>query len=264
MARREDISFNKARINKLYLGDENGLLGTIVPYNTVFFERYTLEQFESDPVTAGKAGGAATGAGGDENVMGLGKNMFEYHILGAGQTILAPSLVATGLLVSLDKVNDEGAEYSQGILARSKQAMVIGTDEFYFKLKFSIADVSGADEVAVGFRKAEAYQANIDDYADMAALNVIGGDIKIETIVGDAVTVTTDTTDNWADGATKTLEVYVSKAGVVTYKVDGAAPTTVAAYTFTDALTVIPFFHLLHAATTPGDVILQEWECGLQ
>ena len=264
MARREDISFNKARINKLYLGDENGLLGTIVPYNTVFFERYTLEQFESDPVCTKKAGGAPGAATGDENAMCLGKNMFEYHILGAGQTITAPSIVATGLLVSLDKVNDEGAEYSQGILARSKQAFVVGTDAFYFKLKFSIADVSGADEVAVGFRKAEAYQANIDAYADMATLNVISGDITIETIIGDAATVPTDTTDDWANGATKTLEVYVSKAGVVTYKVDGAAPTTVAAYTFTDALTVVPFFHLLHAATTPGDVILKEWECGLQ
>lgn len=264
MARREDISFNKARINNLYLGDENGLLGTIVPYNTIFFERYTLEKFENDPVTSIKSGGAAGGATGAENMMCLGRNMFEYHVLGIGQTILAPSLVATGLLVSLDQVDDEGAEYSQGILARSKQAMVIGTDEFYFKLKFSIADVSGADEVAVGFRKAEAYQAAIDDYDEMAALNVISGDITVETILNDGATDSTDTTDNWADGATHTLEVYVSKAGVVTFKIDGAAPTATAAFTFDDAEVVIPFFHLLHATTTPGDVILQEWECGLQ
>lgn len=264
MARREDISFNKARVNKLYLGDENGRLGTIVPYNTVFFERYTLETFEQDPVTCVKCGGIALGSTGAENNMCLGKNMFEYHILGAGQTILAPKLVATGLLASLDLVDNEGAEYTQGILARSKQAMVIGTDAFYFKCKLSIADISGADEVAVGFRKAEAYQSAIDAYADMAVLNVISGNITIETIIGDAATVPTDTTDDWTDGQTKTLEVYVSKAGVVTYKIDGVAPTAVAAYTFTDALTVIPFFHLLHATTTPGEIILQEWECGLQ
>lgn len=264
MARREDVSFNKARINELYLGDENGLLGTIVPYNTIFFERYTLEKFEQDPVCTKKAGGAPAGATGEEDAMCLGRNMFEYHILGAGQTILAPSLVATGLLVSLDQVDNEGAEYSQGILARSKSAFVVGTDEFYFKCKLSIADISGADEVAVGFRKAEAYQADIDGYDEMAVLNVISGNITVETILNNGATDVTDTTDDWTDGQTKTLEVYVSKAGVVTFKVDGAAPTVTAAFTFDDAEVVIPFFHLLHATTTPGDVILQEWECGLQ
>lgn len=264
MGRREDISFNKARINKLYLGDENGRLGVLVPYNTVFFERYTLETFEQDPVTSAKAGGAAGAATGDENVMCLGRNMFEYHILGAGQTITAPKIVATGLLVSLDEVNNEGVEYSQGILARSKQAFVIGTDAFFFKCKFSIADVSGIDECAVGFRKAEAYNAAIDNYDEMAALNVISGAITVETILNNGATASEDTTDAWADGATKTLEVYVSKAGVVTFKIDGVAPTVTAAFTFDDAEVVIPFFHLLHAETTPGDIIAQEWECGLQ
>jgi len=259
----EDKRFSIVRANSLYLGPRRGRLGTLVSDKNLF-DRYTLETFEQDPVTCVKAGGIALGTTGAENNMCLGSNMFEYHILGAGQSILAPSLVATGLLVSLDKINDEGVEYTQGILARSKQAMVIGTDEFYFKCKFSLADVSGCDEAAVGFRKAEAYQANIDDYADMAALNVISGNVTIETIVGDAATVPTDTTDNWADGETFTLEVYVRRDGVVTYKIDGAAPTVVAAYTFTDALTVIPFVHLLHATTTPGEIILQEWECGLQ
>lgn len=259
----EDKRFSIVRAGSLYVGNRRGRLGTLVEFKNLF-DRYTYEKFQVDPVCSKKAGGACAGATGEEDVLCLGHNVFEQHILGAGQTILAPSLVATGLLVSLDQTDNEGAEYTQGILARSKQAMVIGTDEFYFKCKLSIADVSGADEVAVGFRKAEAYQANIDDYADMAVLNVIGGAIKIETMVGAAGTVTTDTTDAWADAAIKTLEVYVRRDGVVTYKIDGAAPTVVAAYTFTDALTVVPFFHLLHATTTPGDVILQEWECGLQ
>ena len=50
-------------------------------------------------------------------------------------------------------------------------------------MKFAIADVSDTDDCAFGFRKVEAYQANIDDYDEMAALNVISGDIKIETIL---------------------------------------------------------------------------------
>jgi hypothetical protein len=58
--------------------------------------------------------------------------------------------------------------------------------------------------------------------------------------------------------------VYVSAAGVVTYKIDDAAPTATAAFTFDSGDVVVPFFHLLHDATTPGAVYLQSWECGLQ
>jgi len=259
----EDQRFSIVRTGSLYLGPRRGRLGTLVSEKNLF-DRYTLEKFQSDPITCVKAGGIALGTTGAENNMCLGSNMFEYHILGAGQTILAPTLAATGLLASLDLVNDKGAEYSQGILANSKQAMVIGTDKFYFKCKFTIADISGTDDCAVGFRLAEAYQANIDDYNDMAALNVISGAITIETIVGGGATVPTDTTNTWIDGATHTLEVYVNKAGVVTYKIDGAAPTVVAAYTFTDAIVVVPFFYFLHAAVAPGAITLIQWECGLQ
>lgn len=259
----EDQRFSIVRANSLYLGPRRGRLGTLVQEKNLF-ERYTIEKFESDPVCTKKAGGVPAGATGEEDVMCLGNNVFEYHILGAGQTKLAPVLVATGLDVALDLTNNEGCEVSQGILARSKQAMVIGTDEFYLKCKFSIADVTGTDDCAVGFRKAEDYQANIDDYQDMAILNVISGAIKIETEVGAGGTTTTDTTDAWADGETHTLEVYVRRDGVVTYKIDGAAPTATAAFTFTDGLTVVPFFHFLHALTSPGAIILQEWECGLQ
>ena len=259
----EDQRFSIVRANSLYLGPRRGRLGTLVQEKNLF-ERYTLEKFESDPVCTIKAGGVPAGVTGEEDVMCLGNNVFEYHILGTGQTIKAPVLVATGLSVTLDETDDFGCEVSQGILARSKQAMVIGTDEFYAKLKFSIADISGSDDCAFGFRLAEAYQALIDGYQDMAVLNVISGTITIETIVGGAATVPTSTTDAWTDGETHTLEVYVSRGGVVTYKIDGAAPTVIAAFTFTDALTVIPFFHFLHATTSPGAIILQEWECGLQ
>ena len=77
-------------------------------------------------------------------------------------------------------------------------------------------------------------------------------------------TTTTDTTDNWADGETKTLEVYVAKSGAVTYKVDGATPTTVAAFSFDSGEVVVPFFYFLHAQTTPGAMHLLSRECGLQ
>lgn len=225
---------------------------------------HTYETFDVNPVSAGVAGGASTGTTGDENVMHLGTNVLEYHILGT-QTITAPSLGSNGLDVSLDQTDDDGVEITHGITARSRHAFTIGTDgPFYFRVKLAIADVSGTDDCLVGFRKTEAYQAAVDDYTDMAALNVISGDINIETILNNAATTTTDTTDNWADGETHTLKVRVSAAGVVTYEIDGAAPTTTAAFTFDDGDVVVPFFYFLHDTDVAGAVELIEWEVGVE
>lgn len=224
---------------------------------------HTYETFDCNPVVSLLAGGAASGATGAVNIMAIGENTYEYHIKGAGQTIIAPTITATGLSISLDLTDDEGLEITQGITARGRNSFVVGTDgAFFFRAKLKIADVSGTDDCAIGFRKAAAYTANIDDYTDMAVLNVIGGDIKIETIDDNAATTTTDTTNNWADTETHTLEVRVSAAGVVTYLIDGVAPVTVAAHTIDSGDTVIPFLFFLHATTAPGVVELIEWECG--
>lgn len=226
---------------------------------------YIHEYFNSTPLCGAKLGaGAATGTGGDENVCVLGNSIWEYHMLGT-QTIVAPSLGVGGLDVSLDNTDNDGAEFCLGINSANKGVFTVGTDAaFYAKMTFSIADVSGTDDCAFGFRKVEAYQANIDDYDEMAALNVISGNITIETILNAGDTTSTDTTEDWADAATHTLEVYVSAAGVVTYKIDGSAPATTAAFTFDDAEVVVPFFYYVHATTTPGTIVLKEFECGHQ
>jgi len=226
--------------------------------------RFTLEEFETNPVTAKIADGAATGTAGDENVMAFEDNIFEYHILGT-QTILAPSLAAGGLNIAMDVANaDDGVEISQGITARSRSAFVIGTDAFYFKATFYLTDVTGTDDCAVGFRTAEAYQAAIDDYNNMAVLNVISGAIYIETIDDNNATVPTDTTDTWADLASHTLAVYVDVNGVVTYTIDGSAPTVTAAFTWDTTDTVVPFFYFIHAGDFAEATYLTSWECGLQ
>ena len=163
----------------------------------------------------------------------------------------------------MDQTDNDGVEITHGITSRARPYFTVGTDSaFYFEVTFSIADVSGTDDCAVGFRKAEAYQANIDDYDEMAALNVISGDIKIETILNAGATTTTDTTDNWADAASKRLKVLVSDAGVVTYTIDGSAPTTTAAFTFDDGEKVVPFFYFLNASDLAGAVNITKWEVG--
>lgn len=222
-----------------------------------------------EPVTAKKAGGAAGGTAGDENLMITPQGQLEYHILGA-QTITAPSLVSisegvSALNINMDQTDDDGVEVCAGIMNSNRCAFKVADDAaFFFRVRFKVADVSGTDDCAIGFRKVEAYQANLDDYADMAVLNVISGNINIETIKGGAATVTTDTTDNWADNETHELKVLVDSAGAVTYQIDEAAPTVTAAYSFTDDLFVVPFFYLLNDADVAGEVDVLEWECGYQ
>jgi hypothetical protein len=221
--------------------------------------------FNCEPLSVKKAGaGAATGTAGDENLMKLNGPVWEYHILGT-QTIVSPTMGVGGLDVNMDQTDNDGVEVCLGINAANKGVFTVGTDAaFYAKMAFSIADVSGTDDCAFGFRKVEAYQANLDDYDEMACLNVISGNITIETILNGGVTTSTDTTNDWADAATHTLEVFVSAAGVVTYKIDGSAPTTTAAFTFDDAEVVVPFFYFLNASDVAGEVVLKEFECGLQ
>ncbi|MFQ5493574.1 MAG: hypothetical protein ACE5DX_05450 [Candidatus Dojkabacteria bacterium] len=223
--------------------------------------QYTRLAPDHDPATSKKAGGAAGGATGNENVMIFANDHLEYHILGT-QTITAPSITSTGLNIGMDQTNNDGVEVSQGILSNSKHAYTVGTSEaFYFAVEFAIADVSGTDDCAVGFRKAEAYQANIDDYDELACLNVISGNINIETILNGAATTTTDTTDNWADGETHTLKVIVDKGGAVSYQIDAAAPTTTATFSFDSGEVVVPFLYFLNAVDVAGAVNIITWEC---
>lgn len=226
--------------------------------------RYSYEEFEGIPVIAKNDGfSAPTGATGDVNtLMTPGGNAFEYHVKGT-QTILAPTFGALGYDISQDQTDNDGVEYTQGITARSKSAFTVGSEGFFLSVNFSIADVSGTDDCAVGFRAAAAYAANIDDYTDMAVLNVISGAINIETILNNGATTTTDTNNPWADGETHTLKIIVSKSGIVTYQIDGVAPTVTAAFTFDASDVVVPFFFFLHSADVAGVVNLKKWECGL-
>lgn len=216
-----------------------------------------------EPVSAAVGGGAATGTAGDENVMQLGPNSYEYSPKGT-QTILAPKLGAAGLDINMDQTDNDGIEIVPGSNSLiSRYAYTIGTDKsFEFRLSFSIADVSGTDDCAMGFRKVQAYEANLDDYTDMAALNVISGDINIETILNDGATSTTDTTDNWADGETHELKVRVLSSGRVLFFIDGVAPTTTASFTFDSGDVVVPFFFFLNASDVAGAVQWQELEVG--
>ena len=227
--------------------------------------------------------GNPTGTAGDVNTLQLGPHQMQYHVLGT-QTILGPKRVDGGLDITQDLTDDDGLEYTLGVeepantviadtAGSSAGTFQVGVDKpFFVRLNFKITDVSGTDDCALGFRKAEAYQGAIDDYDEMAALNVISGNINIETILNGAATTTTDTTLDWADAATKTLMVIVDSDGTlygqpraVYYEVDGAIPTTLptAVYKFDANELVVPFLFFLNAADVAESTVLVSWESGL-
>jgi len=226
-------------------------------------ENITGITFSQSPIlqSAANTGAAPSGATGDVNVMMIqGGLVMEQFILGAGQTIIAPRMTSTGLLTSLDLTNAEGAEYNFGAaLSNSPFAFTIGTSPaFYIELAVNAADVGGLDPFVVGFRKAQANAATFTDYTDFATIGArattAADVIVLQTDLNNAGETITNTTDAWTDGQTKTLKVLVSAAGVVTYTIDGLAPTVTAAFTFDNADVVVPFIRHEFGATTPGAI----------
>lgn len=218
--------------------------------------------FAQSPLLQSNAntGAAPSGATGDVNLMSLqtGEIMEEF-ILGAGQTIIAPRMTTTGLLTSLDLTATEGAEYNWGQRANALHTFTIGTSAaFFMELEVNAADVGGLDPLLVGFRKVQANDATLANYTDFAGIGAnatTAADVAIiQTQLNSGGVVITNTTDAWTDGQTKTFRINVSAAGVVTYLINGVAPTVTAAFTFDSTDVVAPFIRHLFGATNPGAI----------
>jgi hypothetical protein len=244
----------------------------LTPSNVPALRALTDVTFSQNPVlqSAADTGAAPSGATGDVNVMACQDGaIMEQFIIGAGQTIIAPRMGANGLLVSLDLAATEGAEYNFGVLANGKHSYTIGTSPaFFVEARFRVADVTGAEPVLVGFRRNNANNAAYTAYTDYALIglhdSVNPATVIIEDVLNGGVAVQTNTTDAWADGQTHTLRVLVSAAGVVTYLIDGIAPSVTQALTFDATDIVVPCFHLIHGAVAPGAINLVWFKCGLQ
>lgn len=232
----------------------------LTPGNLAAIRDATNITYTQSPVCQSNAntGVAPTGATGDLNLMYMQEgDIMNQFILGAGQTIIAPRMTASGLLISLDLANNEGAEYNWGVGALAKHTYVIGTSPaFKMDWQFTLGDASGCDPVYIGFRKLAANDAAYTNYTDFAFIGVEESQnselITIATNLNGAGASYTNTTDAWTDGQTHTLSVLVDAAGVVTFEIDGVAPTATAAFTFDNGDVVIPCFHGLHGAAAPG------------
>ncbi len=211
---------------------------------------------------------AYSATAGDFNLMHFhnGYKLGVYPIV--GQTI-PPAMAAAGLDIQGDQVAADGFDIVGGIGGASGRPLIAQVDPaFYFECQINIADVSGTDELHVGLRRAETLNATWDNYLDTAGLgcNSSAADmaIKIETILNNAGTTSTDTTDEVADGVDVTFKIFVSAAGVVTYTINGSAPTVTAAFTFDAGDPLIPYLHYLQHGDFTEAFLIKKWSVGFQ
>lgn len=229
-------------------------------------QKYFEDEFEFQPITAKVGGGAATGTAGDNNVLYTKFNAWEWNVIGT-QTILAPSNDAFGLNLVQDNTAGDGIELTMGQTALTPASYIIGTNPaFFLECEFKVQDVSGVNPLIIGFRKVQAFDATLSNYTDFVALGIVGTAAKYqtETQIGSAGVVTTDTTQTATDGAIFRLKIMVSSSGVVTYQINDADPTVVAAYTFTNGLQVIPFIRVVEAADVTTQASIDYFAMGYQ
>jgi hypothetical protein len=252
-------------------GDSDTVAGQITKTTNDNVTKFDLgAQVSLDPQSDGTAFSGATG---EINQWGFRcGNTLAVHAIGT-QTLLAPALNAIGLDVSGDQTNNDGWAMrgrSVASLGRlNRDHFIVGTSPaFFMKCKFSIADVSGIDDLRCGFAKVEAHNADPDALDELATMAVMAGDIKTHTIINGNSTVATDLTapssGDWADGETHTFKILVSAAGVVTYELDDTAPTGAVAFTFDNGEVVTPYWFHRHDSDLGGAIIWQEMEFGLQ
>jgi len=239
------------------------------------YTRYIFTDFSGPLVWAANAGGAAAAVtDAAHNVMVSNGYSFQGISLGAFAGS-APQFVKTaaGAKIVLDAADNDGFELNPGYITDTGGTLytagqgifVAGTDTAFVRAKFKVTtSVLGADFIAVGFRKVEALQADLTGYADYFVLNIDNGAIKTLSEVAGGGTSTTDTTQTVAIGDTVELEVRVSPGRVAKGFVNGKNPTVeVTNYSFTNALALVPFFHVQLDVTALDPVIdFRLWESG--
>jgi len=205
---------------------------------------------------------AVDGTAGDRTIHSYadGLQLTFYPIV--GQAIDCPAPATSGMNYAYDQTADDGWQWVMSdSVCKGREGIdrfTVGKQAFEAELEFSSDDADGSDDCAFGFAKVDVHRAAIDDCDEMAVLNCIGGDIKIETILNNGSTSTTDTTDNWADDEIHKLKVLVAKDGSVTYKIDGQAPSTTASFSFDQGEVVTPMMYFLQDSNLVPNLILRK------
>jgi hypothetical protein len=210
-------------------------------------------------------GAVVTAATGEVIAFNSGKAIYELYqaAIASAATIILPRQSADGLEVAPLAAGD-ALEITLGNTAASRAAYVVGDfiggRKIFLEAVITIDDISDVTEMFFGWRKAEAYAADPDSYAAVAAFHIGATDdgrISITTSVSSTETVVDTTLSDWVDDVsgtgTHTLRIEVSNTGLCKFLFDDALPTvTVPGFSFTDAEVIIPFLHLNTETGDPG------------
>lgn len=256
------MSIKKRNLSSRIIGNKQ--LDVDAPKN-----RFIFEDFRGPFTIAKQAGGAATGAAGDRNILAFGHTRLEQFVLGATQAIFNPPLVAGGLDIAGSQIAAHGFEYSGGIEVRQEAVFTIGSEgPFFVEAELKPDDASGAALLVAGFRKVQAYQAAWADYTDKASVGASGtanpNTIQTVTALNNAADVETLTGQTWADAATKKLKVRVLGSGRVEFYVNGVRVNPHLVFAFDVGDQVVPFVRFAHAADLAGAVAWSKFCCGAE
>lgn len=166
----------------------------------------------------------------------------------------------------------EGVEIVFGATsdAALNQVVELGTNGACIAAMITVTDISGVDNLFIGWRQNEAFQnfvhTGYDDWA-VIGLQDTAGDLDVEDEEAGAGTQNDDVGVTWADGERRALKVCLSSAGVPTFYYTAASPDNEepAYIQFTptnagDALTAgegfVPFLSFLISGTDGPDVTI--------
>lgn len=216
----------------------------------------TIEFFDKPIVFQDPLGAAPTGTANT-----LGWQVSPYSSLNrtniGTQTIVAPVLNATGLLLDQDDNSGDGSHTSANQQTIGAGSFIVGTDAFSVTARVVMGDWTDS-QFLLGFRKKAVYAADYNDYTDLGAIGggaADGDSVTTQGILNNAATVATDSTINFADAVSVLLTVKVAVNGTVTAYVDGvscpiySAGTTALVFDAGDEM--IPFYQ--HVNIGSGD-----------
>lgn len=176
----------------------------------------TQEWFDSPIVFQDPLGAAPTGTADT-----LGWQLSPYGSLNrtniGTQTIVAPVLDDTGLLLDQDDTAAEGSHTSANQQVLGDQSFIVGQTAFSVTARIVMGDYTDS-MFMVGFRKKAVYAADFNNYTDLAAIGggaADGESITTQGILNNAATVATDSGTNFADGVSMLLQIRVAIDGTV-------------------------------------------------
>ena len=235
--------------------------------------RYVFTQFRETATFGDGIGGAMAVTDAVMNYAQVGGVTFQLRNELQNDSAIA-NITADGLLLVLDAADNDGMNVSLGRTitgsdttenANSIGAFLVGTDEFFLRVKLDIVDVSDSDQISVGFGSGVyPIDGNLDTELDFAGFNIDAGQVNIETVLNNGATTVTDTTINWADNGQHVMEIRVNRAGLVKFLYDDLPPTTdITGFSMDSGDTVHAQVSVRNATTDDPEVTIMEWESGL-